>query len=106
MVAPDAPLTASEAVARNASSPGPSSARTRPGLVQNWPAPSVSDATKARPISSARADSAPGKKDPRFVAALSGIAGDRRGPPRRVFHRRGPAEAGAGEADRLDAPVC
>jgi 5-oxoprolinase (ATP-hydrolysing) len=56
------PSTTSPAAARKASSSGPSMARTRPGLVQNWPAPRVRAATKSGAIFAPRAFRAAGSR--------------------------------------------
>src|SRR5215204_3157210 len=55
MVAAEPALSASDAPRMSSSSPGPSWANRIPGLVQNCPAPIVSDATNACPISRPRA---------------------------------------------------
>ena len=90
---------------RKRSRPGSSTAITRPGLVQNCPAPIVSEPTNA----SAERVRAPvqrgGQQRDRIDAAHLGIDRDRLGPRGRDAHQREAAAARAGEADRLDARI-
>ena len=50
---------------------GPSMAITRPGLVQNWPDPIVSDATNARPRSAPWAARAPSSRNTGLMELIS-----------------------------------
>ena len=63
--------SASRAAAMNASRPGPSTAMTRPGLVQNCPEPSVSEPTNARPRSAPRLASAPSSRNTGLIELIS-----------------------------------
>src|ERR1044072_7392085 len=47
----------------NLSASGPSTTTAIPGLVQNWPAPSVSEPDQPEPIASARAGGAAGSRN-------------------------------------------
>jgi hypothetical protein len=94
-------VTAAPSNARRA---GPSIASTRPGFVQNWPAPSVSDATNCVAIASWRVASAAGQQH-RVDRAHFRIDGNRLVAHGRDVHQRDAAAARAGEADRLDARV-
>ena len=49
------------AASMKASRPSPSLTKTTPGLVQNWPAPSVRDPAQPAPICAPRAFRAPGR---------------------------------------------
>ncbi len=60
MVVAAASVSASPAAATKRSSASPAMPMTRPGLVQNWPEPMVSDWTKAGASVSPRAASAAG----------------------------------------------
>ncbi len=62
---------AAAAAFSNARSAGPSIARISPGFVQNWPAPSVSDATNCCAIASCRAASAPGMSTTGLIELIS-----------------------------------
>ncbi|MNT32926.1 hypothetical protein D3C72_1688320 [compost metagenome] len=61
----------SAAAATKRSSPAPSRAITRPGLVQNWPAPWVSEATKPCASASPRACKAAGKRNTGLIELIS-----------------------------------
>ena len=65
------PATALPAAAVNWSRSGPSSPMMIPGLVQNCPAPSVSDPTNAAPRSAAASDSRPGSRNTGLTALIS-----------------------------------
>ena len=97
--------TAVAAAALNASSAGSSIANTKPGLVQNCPAPKVSDAAKDLAIAAPRSAKAPGSKTDRIDAAHLGIDRDRLVALCGEAHQRQPAAARSGEADRLDARI-
>ena len=68
-----AALLDSAAVAerRNASRSGQSTATTRPGLVQNCPAPITSEPTKSLPIFSPRAFKAAGSRNSGLTLLIS-----------------------------------
>ncbi|MNN27414.1 hypothetical protein D3C81_1409490 [compost metagenome] len=63
------------AASRNRSRPSLSTASTRPGLVQNWPAPSVSEPAKAVPMASARLASALGNSSTGLMLLISANTG-------------------------------
>ncbi len=65
------PATAARAAAAKRSRSGPSSPMMIPGLVQNWPAPSVSDPTNAAPRSAAASASRPGSRNTGLTALIS-----------------------------------
>ncbi len=67
--------TASRAAPVKRSRSGPSIPMTMPGLVQNWPAPSVSDPTNAAPSSAAASDSRPGSRKTGLTALISAKTG-------------------------------
>src|SRR5579864_4712039 len=61
----------SRSVLMNASDGAPWFTNTRPGLVQNWPAPSVKEVKRSPAIFSPRAASAPGRMKSGLVLAIS-----------------------------------
>ncbi len=71
MVAAGAAPTPSAARRTKRSRSGPSRPMIRPGLVQSWPALPVSEATKPRAMSSARAARAPGSRNTGLVLLIS-----------------------------------
>ena len=71
MVAAGAAARAALAPSTKPLRPSPSTARTRPGLVQNCPAPIVSEPTKALPMASPRAASAPGNSRTGLIELIS-----------------------------------
>ena len=106
MVAPVAWATASPAARTNASPSGPSGRNTRPGLVQNCPAPSVSEPTYAVASCVDRTvGEGAGEHDDRVDRRHLGVDRDRLGTRGGRRGEREPATAGAGEADGLDPRV-
>jgi hypothetical protein len=74
-------------------------------LVQNWPAPIVSDCTKACADRLGARFERGGHQDHGIDARHLGVNRDRLGTCRRQFHQRDAATARAGEPDRLDARI-
>jgi hypothetical protein len=85
--------------------PGTVEREHQAGLVQNCPAPRVSEATKASPIASPRAARRLRQEDDRIDRAHLGVDRDRLRPRLGDLHERQARAPRAGEAHRLDPPV-
>ena len=97
--------SASRAAAMKVSRPGPSTAMTRPGLVQNCPEPMVSEPTNARAEVGAAGGQRAVEQEDRVDRAHLGVDRDRLGPGGRGGDECRSAGTGSGEADGLDARV-
>ncbi len=95
----------SAVAARKASSSGPSMARIRPGLVQNWPAPWVRAADELRRDGRAARLEGGGQEQDRIDAAHLGVERDRLGPALGDGREGQAGAARTGEAGGLDAVV-
>ena len=99
------PGTASATAVRKASSSGPSTAKTRPGLVHSWPTPTVRESTYAWASPAGSAARAPGSRKTGLMLDISAYTGIGTGRAAAACMRATPAGARAGEADRLDVRV-